>query len=198
MNKQIKIGYAIAKLFAFMVCVLSNNVFGQQTVSHKTDSSKKIYLIRDAASVYPNAPLYIIDDKEIADSLAASNRALKSINPNDILTISVLKDVPAEAIYGIRGALGVVIITTKMYAKTKYQNKLSTVSKEYKRYIESHRNDDSDLVYLLNGVVLSTGDVIKQLTDIPAGSIKSVDVMDKYYKGIFNNNEAIIVITTKR
>ena len=41
------------------------------------------------------------------------------INPNDIATISVLKDASSAAIYGARGAFGVVLITTKNPAKGK-------------------------------------------------------------------------------
>ena len=41
------------------------------------------------------------------------------INPNDVATVSVLKDASAAAIYGARGAFGVVLITTKTPAKDK-------------------------------------------------------------------------------
>ena len=47
----------------------------------------------------------------IADS--PSGNALSSINPNDIESVEILKDASATAIYGSRGANGVVIITTK-------------------------------------------------------------------------------------
>jgi TonB-dependent SusC/RagA subfamily outer membrane receptor len=184
-----------------MLCFALNNVLGQKTVSHKADSSKNGYIIRDQATNFPSAPLYIIDDKEIPDSLANSNRALENISPDNILAISVLKDAAAATLYGVRGANGVIIITTKMYARMKYQNTFSASSKKYKRYIKNHQNNDEGLMYVLNGNLLEkTGnsDSIKKLYDIPAGAIKSVDVMDKYYKGIFNNDKPIIVITTKK
>ncbi|SHK84097.1 TonB-linked outer membrane protein, SusC/RagA family [Chitinophaga jiangningensis] len=50
-------------------------------------------------------PLYVIDGYAGAD--------ITTINPSDIATMDVLKDVSATAIYGSRGANGVVIITTK-------------------------------------------------------------------------------------
>jgi TonB-linked SusC/RagA family outer membrane protein len=53
-----------------------------------------------------NNPLYIVDGVPYDGSLSA-------INPNDIESMSVLKDAAASAIYGARGANGVVIITTK-------------------------------------------------------------------------------------
>ena len=51
-------------------------------------------------------PLYIVDGVPMEQSVA-------SINPDDIESMSVLKDASASAIYGNRGANGVVIITTK-------------------------------------------------------------------------------------
>ena len=54
-----------------------------------------------------NAPLYIIDGFPSEGSFAAS------INPADIESIDVLKDASATAIYGARGANGVIVINTK-------------------------------------------------------------------------------------
>jgi TonB-linked SusC/RagA family outer membrane protein len=58
-----------------------------------------------------SAPLYIID------GLFAPN--LNSVNPNDIESISVLKDAASSSLYGARAANGVVIITTKAGLKNK-------------------------------------------------------------------------------
>jgi TonB-dependent starch-binding outer membrane protein SusC len=54
-----------------------------------------------------NSPLYVVDGYP----LGVEN--ISSINPNDIASIEVLKDASAAAIYGSRGANGVVLITTK-------------------------------------------------------------------------------------
>lgn len=53
-----------------------------------------------------NSPLYVVDGIPYDGNL-------NSINPSDIATMSVLKDASASALYGARGANGVVIITTK-------------------------------------------------------------------------------------
>ena len=53
------------------------------------------------------APLYIID------GVQASSSAVMSMNPNDIASISILKDASATSIYGSRAANGVVYVTTK-------------------------------------------------------------------------------------
>ncbi len=53
-----------------------------------------------------NSPLFIIDGVQVENGLSA-------ISPQDIQSIDVLKDAAATAIYGARGANGVIIITTK-------------------------------------------------------------------------------------
>lgn len=53
-----------------------------------------------------NDPLYVIDGIPI-------NRGLNEVNPTDIESMEILKDASATAIYGSRGANGVILITTK-------------------------------------------------------------------------------------
>ena len=57
------------------------------------------------------SPLIVIDGVEQPESQAMS--IMNSLNPNDILGISVLKDASSTAVYGIRAANGVIIITTR-------------------------------------------------------------------------------------
>lgn len=67
--------------------------------------------IRGTTSVYgSNEPLYVIDGMPVELS---SGQGLNWLNPADIDAIDVLKDASATAIYGSRGANGVVIIKTK-------------------------------------------------------------------------------------
>lgn len=70
-----------------------------------------------------NEPLYIIDGVPYSSEIIGYSNTtsgiptptspLNSINPNDIESLEVLKDADATAIYGSRGANGVVLITTK-------------------------------------------------------------------------------------
>ncbi|MBY0485754.1 MAG: TonB-dependent receptor plug domain-containing protein, partial [Flavobacteriaceae bacterium] len=70
-----------------------------------------------------NEPLYVIDGVPYSNesigspgtstAMASQASPLNSINPSDIESIEVLKDADATAIYGSRGANGVVLITTK-------------------------------------------------------------------------------------
>lgn len=71
--------------------------------------------IRGSGSVNgSNTPLYIVDGVQINSSGTATNSSpFQTINPQDIESISVLKDAEATALYGSRGANGVVVIKTK-------------------------------------------------------------------------------------
>ena len=72
--------------------------------------------IRAASSITGNSdPLIVVDGYPISGSLA-------TVNPNDIESIEVLKDAASAAIYGSRGANGVILITSKKgkAGKTKY------------------------------------------------------------------------------
>jgi len=78
--------------------------------------------IRGVGSISAGAaPLYVIDGVIIdrgdiygtGDNQLQSNDIMSSLNPNDIESVSVLKDAAATSIYGSRGANGVIVITTK-------------------------------------------------------------------------------------
>lgn len=65
----------------------------------------KSILIRGVSTNGDNSPLFIVDGLQV--------NSISNLNPNDIESLDVLKDAASSAIYGARGANGVVIITTK-------------------------------------------------------------------------------------
>ncbi|UAY55279.1 SusC/RagA family TonB-linked outer membrane protein [Arachidicoccus terrestris] len=75
------------------------------------------YFIRGVSSLNPdgNKPLIIVDDIEY------TYEQLSQINTNEIESISILKDASTTAIYGIKGANGVLIVTTRRGATGKPQ-----------------------------------------------------------------------------
>ena len=88
---------------------LAGTAPGVQVISSSGDpaSGGPTIRIRGIGSMSAsNAPLYIVDGMPYDGSLS-------DINPNDVESMSVLKDAAASAIYGARGANGVVLITTK-------------------------------------------------------------------------------------
>ena len=101
--------------------------------------------IRGVNSLNGNEPLYVIDGVAIDGQTNGNSSALSSINPSDIVSMEVLKDASATAIYGSRASNGVVLITTKKgqagkptisyegyYAVQKIPTKLETMNlREY-------------------------------------------------------------------
>ena len=69
--------------------------------------------IRGVNSLNGNEPLYVIDGVAVDGQTNGNSSALSSINPSDIVSMEVLKDASATAIYGSRASNGVVLITTK-------------------------------------------------------------------------------------
>lgn len=82
--------------------------------------------VRGIGSTLTAEPLYVIDGIPVVNDNGVStsqyegiegnvqaNNTLNTINPNDIESIEILKDASATAIYGARGANGVVLITTR-------------------------------------------------------------------------------------
>ncbi len=95
-----------------------------------------------------NAPLYIIDGVPYASDplgvgytatvMALPTSPLNNINPGDIESIEILKDADATAIYGSRGANGVVLITTKKgkAGKTKFSINVNRGTAQVTRFAD--------------------------------------------------------------
>lgn len=69
--------------------------------------------IRGINSLNGNEPLYVIDGVEVSGQTSGDASVLSSLNPSDIVSIEVLKDASATAIYGSRASNGVVLVTTR-------------------------------------------------------------------------------------
>jgi TonB-dependent starch-binding outer membrane protein SusC len=84
--------------------------------------------IRGGASLNAsNDPLIVIDGVPVeGNGIPGSANLLNTINPNDIESISVLKDASATALYGSRASNGVLIITTKKGASGKFRFNYNT------------------------------------------------------------------------
>ncbi len=94
--------------------LLSGRVAGVNITTSGAPGSGSQIRIRGGSSLdASNNPLIVIDGLPLSSTAGGSRGVLASINPNDIESFSVLKDASATAIYGSRGANGVIIITTK-------------------------------------------------------------------------------------
>lgn len=130
-----------------------NQVFSGMTtgVEVKPDGA---LVIRGKSTVYgDSSPLVVVDGFPI-------NGQFASINPNDVLSIDILKDAAAASIYGSRAANGVIVVTTK---KAKSSDKLSVSVNSFVRFGEK-----IDLDYALDY----------------ANSKDHVEFSERYYKFI--------------
>ena len=97
--------------------LINGKVAGVQIVnSGGSPNSGSTIRIRGGASLNAsNDPLIVLDGvpMEVGGSVSGSGNFLSLINPNDIETMTILKDASSTAIYGSRASNGVLIITTK-------------------------------------------------------------------------------------
>ncbi|HEX6559938.1 MAG TPA: TonB-dependent receptor plug domain-containing protein, partial [Longimicrobiales bacterium] len=96
--------------------LIQSKVAGVQVVDNNEPGGGMSVRIRGATSVNASSdPLYVVDGVPIGfgGGLSAGRNPTNFINPDDIESITVLKDASAAAIYGANAANGVVLITTK-------------------------------------------------------------------------------------
>lgn len=89
--------------------------------------------------------LYILDEKKIKAA------AFRTIDPKSILQVNVIKPEAGIKKYGPQAKNGVIIVVTKKFAVKAYQQRLSALLDEYKKYLKEHHNDDR-LSFVINGV----------------------------------------------
>ena len=95
--------------------LIAGKVAGVQITPQAGPGQGSTIRIRGGTSVNAgNEPLFVIDGVPVDNAgFPGGRNPLNFLNPNDIETFTVLKDASATAIYGSRGANGVIIITTK-------------------------------------------------------------------------------------
>ena len=110
--------------------LLQGRAAGLQIVNSSQDpGAGSIVRIRGASSLRgSNSPLIVVDGFPLGEA-----GDLKQINPIDIESVEILKDASASAIYGSRGANGVILVTTKegRIGKPSIQIKQQLVASEF-------------------------------------------------------------------
>ena len=125
---------------------LEGNVAGLQvTAASGQPGSSPSIQIRGYGSINASSdPLYVVDG-------APFDGALSTINPSDIESMTVLKDASASALYGARGANGVVMITTKKGVQGRsnimWRSTFGWSSRATKRYDHVDQKEYVQLVY---------------------------------------------------
>lgn len=110
----------------------------------------------DAASIYirgiatwgEKAPLVLVDGIE---------RSINSVNPDEVESLSVLKDASATAVYGVKGANGVILINTKRGKQGKPQVSFRTESAILTSLAERNYIDGHEYASLMNEGLANVG-----------------------------------------
>jgi len=121
---------------------LAGRVAGLQVIDNTNPGGTSSIRIRGTSSIYgsrsSSQPLYVMDGMVIEPG-----NNLNWINPNDIETITILKDAAAGAIYGSRAGNGVIVITTKKGQRRSpqyYGHKYRLKDQEDEEYIKEMQN----------------------------------------------------------
>ncbi|MDB4292698.1 TonB-dependent receptor plug domain-containing protein [Maribacter sp.] len=122
--------FTLMSFLFFSPCFSQTDMLRESTTILKNSEFKPELQIRcGTTSIDQKSPLFIIDGVPVATS---SSNAY-DLDPNDILSIAVLKGADALACYGSAGANGVVLINTKGYLKVshkEYPFKVYTLSND--------------------------------------------------------------------
>ena len=115
--------------------------------------------VRAASSISGDSqPLIVVDGYPISGSLA-------TVNPSDIQSLEVLKDAASAAIYGSRGANGVILITTK-------KGRSGTPTISYDAYVStSHR-------YVQDNILADASDMARSMEELDAGGFVDYSLFD--------------------
>lgn len=120
---------------ASMVQTLNGQVQGLNIQSSNGQpGANSIVQLRGIASLkYNTEPLFVIDGQPVDEN------KFRGLNPKDIKAVEVIKDASSTAIYGNRGANGVVVVTTKKGSPISHHNtpEPEIVNESYKEIIEN-------------------------------------------------------------
>lgn len=163
---------------------LQGRAAGVQIVNSGSPGSNVVMRIRGMGTINASDPLIVIDG-------IPTDLNLNSINQNDIETVDILKDASATAIYGSRGANGVVIITTK---KGKPGDGKMSISANYGVQQQTSMPkvlNASEFASLHNEMMYNAGRAQNPLFADPLALGNGTDWMDAMFKSaIFQNYSA--------
>jgi TonB-linked SusC/RagA family outer membrane protein len=175
---------------------LAGRMAGVNVIQSEGDPNNSSISIRVRGGIsitQDNEPLYIVD------GFPAESSLFQTLSPSDIESIDVLKDASATAIYGARGANGVVVITTKSGVEGKttitydgyvgvknLSKKMDLLSIPEFAYLSYERN-------YKEGEMTSFENRFGAFKDIQSnwGNSKGVDWQDEAFRSAFSQNHKI-------
>lgn len=129
---------------------LQGRASGMQVIASGAPGSNVVFRIRGTGTINNSDPLIVIDG-------IPTDIPLNTLSPDDISNIEILKDASAAAIYGARGANGVVIITTKRGSAEKNNLEFKMFYGQQKATNMISMLDASQFASLHNEMMLNNG-----------------------------------------
>ncbi|WP_348825660.1 SusC/RagA family TonB-linked outer membrane protein [Flavobacterium aestuarii] len=154
---------------------------GVQVISSGQPGSNPTFRIRGTGTIGNNDPLIVVDGMPLTGGL-------NQVNMNDVESLQVLKDASSTAIYGARGANGVVIITTKrgVVGKSNLTFNVSTGISEATDML--HVLDASQFASLHNDILNNAGLAPNPDFQNPAALGKGTDWVDAFFNAGFQRD----------
>jgi TonB-linked SusC/RagA family outer membrane protein len=160
---------------------LKGKVSGVQiTQSSGQPGSDSKVRIRGIGTINNSEPLYIVDGMAV-------DGGINYLNPSDISSVEVLKDAASAAIYGTRGANGVILVTTKSGSKGK-----ATITYDFSYGVQNPWTKKSVLnaeeyMVIMNEMELNDGNDVSYSTAEIAAAGEGTDWQDE----VFNYNAPV-------
>lgn len=154
---------------------------GVQVISSGQPGNNPIFRIRGTGTIGNNDPLIVVDGMPLTGGL-------NQVNMNDVESLQVLKDASSTAIYGARGANGVVIITTKRgtVGKSSLTLDVSTGVSETTEMLQVL--NASQFASLHNEILSNAGLTPNPDFQNPASLGEGTDWVDAFFNAGFQNN----------
>jgi TonB-linked SusC/RagA family outer membrane protein len=170
---------------------LQGRVSGVRVINDQEPGGGSTIRIRGIATINNAEPLYVID--------GFPTGGMNNLAPNDIQSVEVLKDASATAIYGSRGANGVVLITTKSGSTGKKPTVNANIYMGIQNDIDRYDMLDATEYAILYKESLANdglkpGEQIGGMMDyIIANNLKGTDWQEEFIKTGFNQNYNVSV-----
>ncbi len=169
------------------IASLQGRVAGLSIVNNGTPGAAPDIRIRGTGSIGQVKPLYVVD--------GIFNDNIDYLNPNDVESIEVLKDPSSLAIFGVKGATGVIAITTKK-AKAGQVNINFNSSFGYKKLVDKIKLANADEFNLLFAEENANDGVATPPYSALTANTDWIDMVTRTAK--FNNNNLSISGSTEK
>ncbi|TXK36728.1 TonB-dependent receptor [Pontibacter qinzhouensis] len=163
---------------------LQGRAAGVQVITSGAPGSNATIRVRGTSTINNSDPLVVIDG-------VPTDLPLNAINPDDIASMDILKDASAAAIYGSRGAAGVVLITTKRgeAGKGRLEFRAYTAIQQATSTVEMLNS--AQFATLHNEIMANNGQLQNPAYADPASITTSTDWLGEYFRAAPQQNYSV-------